>query len=203
MVKAWLEKTVREPDPTEGHRWLCLVSQWTRSVTLWFGSPNPGWKNKTKPKKQPRTLLCFCFFKGIGLLPPALFFLPWTRVYNSSWLLDRWSRWDVQEIHSRASCLDLVGEAQGLCLPSSILTGSTFHVSWKHFIRKGEKKKKSQTTTKGKRKRATSEHSPAPVRQIIVFLPWNKCKGTGQAKHSVLMVSHCSTSQPHPLPFSV
>lgn len=170
MVKAWLEKTVREPDPTEGHRRLCLVSQWTRSVTLWFGSPNPGWKNKTKPKKQPRTLLCFCFFKGIGLLPPALFFLPWTRVYNSSWLLDRWSRWDVQEIHSRASCLDLAGEAQGLCLPSSILTGSTFHVSWKHFIRKGEKKKKPNNH-KGKKKKSNIWTFPCPSKTDYLIPP--------------------------------
>lgn len=153
-------------------------------------------------KKKKKEHCCVFVFKGIGLHPPALLFLPWTRVYNSSWLLKRWSRWNVQEIHSRASCLNNVaeGSAPVPCQPGS---------NWQYISRflktfyKKEKKKRSQTTTKGKRKRATPEHPPAPVRLRFLFLPWNNYKETFQAKYLVLMVSHCSISQPRPFPFYV
>lgn len=197
LLRLWLKKTIREPDTAERHLQLCHVSQSTRSVTRWFGSPNPRWKKKKEH-------FCVFVFKGIGLHPPALFFLPWTRVYNSSWLLNRWSRWNVQEIHSRASCLnnEAEGSAPVPCQPRS----NWQYISrfLKTFYKKEKKKKRSQTTTtKGKRKRATPEHPPAPIRLRFLFHPWNNYKETFQAKYLVLMVSHCSTSQPRPFPFYV
>jgi hypothetical protein len=41
----------------------------------WFGKPNQQWKKKKKKKMKTISVICFVF-KGIGLLPPALFFLP-------------------------------------------------------------------------------------------------------------------------------
>lgn len=154
---------IREPDTTERHLQRCHASQGTCPQSHFGLAPQT---HDGKEKNEDH--FCVFVFKGIGLLPPALFFLPWAGGYNSSWLLNRWSRWKVQEIHSRASCLNHAVEAPGLGLPSPTLTGSMFHVSWKHFFKK-EKKKCQTTTTKEKRNRATSEHPSAPVRPRLSY----------------------------------
>lgn len=146
---------------------------WLTIITLWFGSPNPRWKRKNKSH------FCVCsIFKGIGLLPLALFFPPWIRVYNSSWLLNRWSTWK-SKIHSRASCLNHAARLSA-CTSQPHLTGSTFHVSWKHFL---EEKEKMPNNNIGKIK---EQHLNTPTLHpsktvIILFSPWNNYEETPQA----------------------
>lgn len=140
------------------------------TAIFWFGSPDPWWKRKNKGH------FCVCSVcKGVGLLPPALFFPPWIRVYNSSWLLNRW-RWKVQEMHSRASCLNHAARFSAC----STLTGSMFHVSWKHFL----EEKKKMPNNKGKKKKSNiwTPQSPHPSKtENILFSPWNNYKETSQA----------------------
>lgn len=159
IVKAWL-KNSRELDVMERHlRQRCHASRWTCSQ-LHFGLAPQTQDGKRKMKDYS----CFAF-KGIGLLPPALFFLPWTRVYSFSWLLNRWRRWKVQKL--MVGLPDSTIQPSGY-LPNPTLTGSTFMFLENMFLRK--KNKNCQTTTKKKRKkkkrkRATSEHFPHPLTQ--------------------------------------
>lgn len=68
LLRLWLKKTIREPDTAERHLQLCHVSQSTRSVTRWFGSPNPRWKKK-------KSIFVFLFLKALGyILLPSSFF---------------------------------------------------------------------------------------------------------------------------------
>lgn len=67
-----LRKQLRRPDTTEKHLQQCYPAPHkTCSVTLGLGNQ----ANSGKRKMKTISVICFVF-KGIGLLPPALLFLP-------------------------------------------------------------------------------------------------------------------------------
>lgn len=158
LLRLWLKKTVKSSRHNRDIFSSCLSVNSLSHTLVWLPKPTV--------EKKKKDNFCVFVFKGIRLLPSVLFFLPWTRVYNSSWLLNRWSRWNVQEIHSRASCLNHVAEAWCLCLPSPALTGSTFHVSWKHSILK-----KKPNNNKGKKKKSNTWTSPCPSKIDYLIPP--------------------------------
>lgn len=156
------------------------------TVTLWFGFPNPQWKRKNEDH------FCVFVFKGIGLLPPALFFLPWMRAYNSSWLLTRWRRGKSKE------------PAAGL--PASQPPGwALWLVSCRRIFKK--ERKKCQTTKEERKKKATSEHPPVPVR---LRLPYSFPKelhrniaGNTLRVHGLSLLNLPTTPYPPLLPLSI